>query len=50
MSKFFVPFPFQSVQIRSYFWTVFSCIRTESEDLRRSAGLLAEQIFNAFSQ
>ena len=26
----------KSVQIRSYFWSVFSCIRTEYGDLRRS--------------
>ena len=26
----------KSVQIRSYFWSVFSCIRTEHGDLLRS--------------
>ena len=26
----------KSVQIRSYFWSVFSCIRTEYGDLLRS--------------
>ena len=32
----------KSVQIRSIFWSVFSCIQTECEDLRRffRAGLL----------
>ena len=29
----------KSVQIRSFFWSVFSCIRTEYEDLRRKSRL-----------
>ena len=34
----------KSIQIRSYFWSVFSCIRTEHGDLRSKFALISKLV------